>query len=87
MAGRSGGSQDAVRDGETGVVIDNPRSVAELAAAIATLARRRRHVAIDSADARSKWRAANFDWDCSRASSRVDSPPTTTIGPTQRTLA
>ncbi|HTT59991.1 MAG TPA: glycosyltransferase family 4 protein [Acidimicrobiales bacterium] len=37
VAGRSGGSQDAVHDGRTGVVIDNPRSVNELAGVIATL--------------------------------------------------
>ena len=37
VAGRSGGSHDAVRDGRTGVVVDNPRSVNELAGVIATL--------------------------------------------------
>jgi phosphatidyl-myo-inositol dimannoside synthase len=37
VAGRSGGSQDAVRDGRTGVVINNPRSVDELAEVMATL--------------------------------------------------
>ncbi len=31
IAGRSGGSHDAVRDGETGIVLDNPRSVGDLA--------------------------------------------------------
>ncbi len=61
VAGRSGGSQDAVRDGRTGVVIDNPRSVSELAGVIATLAgddegrdRLARH-ALEVA-------RANFDW-------------------------
>jgi phosphatidylinositol alpha-1,6-mannosyltransferase len=39
VAGRSGGSHDAVRNGETGVVVDNPRSVDDLAQAIATLVR------------------------------------------------
>ncbi|MGC2486912.1 MAG: glycosyltransferase family 4 protein [Acidimicrobiales bacterium] len=38
VAGRSGGSQDAVRNGRTGVVLDNPRSAGELAGVIATLA-------------------------------------------------
>jgi phosphatidylinositol alpha-1,6-mannosyltransferase len=37
IAGRSGGSHDAVRDGETGIVLDNPRSVADLAAAVSSL--------------------------------------------------
>jgi phosphatidylinositol alpha-1,6-mannosyltransferase len=37
IAGRSGGSDDAVRDGETGLVLDNPRSVADLAAAMSSL--------------------------------------------------
>jgi phosphatidylinositol alpha-1,6-mannosyltransferase len=39
IAGRSGGSHDAVRTGETGVIVDNPRSVNDLATAIATLVR------------------------------------------------
>lgn len=39
IAGRSGGSHDAVRDGQTGLVVDNPRSVSELARAIASLVR------------------------------------------------
>jgi phosphatidylinositol alpha-1,6-mannosyltransferase len=39
IAGRSGGSHDAVRSGETGVIVDNPRSVNDLAHAIATLMR------------------------------------------------
>ena len=37
IAGRSGGSHDAVRDGETGIVLEKPRSVADLATAIASL--------------------------------------------------
>jgi phosphatidyl-myo-inositol dimannoside synthase len=37
IAGRSGGSDDAVRDGETGIVLQNPRSVSDLAAAISSL--------------------------------------------------
>jgi phosphatidylinositol alpha-1,6-mannosyltransferase len=39
VAGRSGGSHDAVRNAETGIVVDNPRSVDDLAEAIATLVR------------------------------------------------
>jgi phosphatidylinositol alpha-1,6-mannosyltransferase len=37
IAGRSGGSHDAVRDGETGIVLDNPRSVTDLATALSSL--------------------------------------------------
>jgi phosphatidylinositol alpha-1,6-mannosyltransferase len=37
IAGRSGGSHDVVRDGETGIVLDNPRSVADLEAAMSLL--------------------------------------------------
>jgi phosphatidylinositol alpha-1,6-mannosyltransferase len=39
VAGRSGGSHDAVRDKETGLIVDNPRSVSDLARAIASLVR------------------------------------------------
>jgi len=39
IAGRSGGSHDAVVHGETGLIVDNPRSVSELAAAIRLLYR------------------------------------------------
>jgi phosphatidylinositol alpha-1,6-mannosyltransferase len=39
IAGRSGGSHDAVRERETGLIVDNPRSVNELARAIASLVR------------------------------------------------
>jgi glycosyltransferase involved in cell wall biosynthesis len=39
VAGRSGGSHDAVRDEETGIVVNNPRSVTELRRAIASLIR------------------------------------------------
>jgi phosphatidylinositol alpha-1,6-mannosyltransferase len=39
VAGRSGGSHDAVRDRETGIVVDNPRSVSELVRTIAALVR------------------------------------------------
>jgi phosphatidylinositol alpha-1,6-mannosyltransferase len=37
IAGRSGGSDDAVRDGETGIVLNNPRSVGDLASAMSSL--------------------------------------------------
>jgi phosphatidyl-myo-inositol dimannoside synthase len=39
IAGRSGGSHDAVRDGDTGIVVNNPRSTRDLARAIASLVR------------------------------------------------
>jgi phosphatidyl-myo-inositol dimannoside synthase len=39
IAGRSGGSHDAVRDRETGLIVENPRSVRDLAHAIASLVR------------------------------------------------
>jgi phosphatidylinositol alpha-1,6-mannosyltransferase len=62
VAGRSGGSQDAVRDGRTGVVINNPRSVKELAGVIASLV-------VDDDERHRLARHAlevareNFDWD------------------------
>ena len=62
VAGRSGGSQDAVRDGRTGVVIENPRSVAELAGVILTLAgddEGRDRLARNALEVA----RANFDWD------------------------
>ncbi|MCU1357260.1 MAG: glycosyltransferase [Acidimicrobiales bacterium] len=37
IAGRSGGAAEAVADGETGLVVDDPSSVAELAAALRAL--------------------------------------------------
>ncbi len=37
VAGRSGGAAEAVVDGETGLVVDDPRSVAQLADALRTL--------------------------------------------------
>ncbi|NNE97283.1 MAG: glycosyltransferase family 4 protein, partial [Acidimicrobiales bacterium] len=37
VAGRSGGAQEAVVDGETGIVVDQPRSVDEVAAALSRL--------------------------------------------------
>ncbi len=62
VAGRSGGSQDAVRDGRTGVVVENPRSVSELASVIATLAgddEGRDRLARNALE----MARANFDWD------------------------
>jgi len=62
VAGRSGGSQDAVRDGRTGVVIENPRSVAELAGVILTLAgddEGRDRLARNALEVARE----NFDWD------------------------
>lgn len=37
VAGRSGGAEEAVRDGETGIIVDKPESSAEVAAAIGAL--------------------------------------------------
>src|ERR1700710_1025653 len=37
IAGRSGGAAEAVADGETGLVVDDPSSVAQVAAALRTL--------------------------------------------------
>ncbi|MCB1039629.1 MAG: glycosyltransferase, partial [Acidimicrobiales bacterium] len=37
VAGRSGGAHEAVADGETGLVVDDPTSVAQLADALRTL--------------------------------------------------
>ncbi|MGA7835302.1 MAG: glycosyltransferase family 4 protein [Acidimicrobiales bacterium] len=62
IAGRSGGSHDAVRDGEMGIVLDNPRSASDLARAMATL--------IDDPDRRVRYGALSrdvavreFSWD------------------------
>ena len=37
MAGRSGGAHEAVADGVSGLVVDDPRSVSETAAALRAL--------------------------------------------------
>ena len=50
VAGRSGGSHEAVAHGETGVVVDRPDDVVEVAAALTTL--------VDDADLRRKLGAA-----------------------------
>ncbi len=62
VAGRSGGSHEAVRDGVTGIVVDTPRSSRALAAAMSEL--------LDDVDRRERFaRAARdmavteFDWD------------------------
>jgi phosphatidyl-myo-inositol dimannoside synthase len=62
IAGHSGGSHDAVSDGETGIVLDRPRSVAELAGAISSL--------IDDAERRARFgllardvAVREFSWD------------------------
>jgi phosphatidylinositol alpha-1,6-mannosyltransferase len=62
IAGRSGGSHDAVRDGETGIVLDNPRSTSDLARTIASLiddAERRFRYGLFSRDVA----AREFSWD------------------------
>ncbi|NNN02951.1 MAG: glycosyltransferase family 4 protein [Acidimicrobiaceae bacterium] len=61
IAGRSGGSHEAVRDGETGIVLDNPRSAPDLARALDELWRdptRRR----EFADASRSWVQRGGDW-------------------------
>lgn len=62
VAGRSGGSHDAVVHGETGLIVENPRSAHELAAAIRTLYRDpqlRQRMGI----AGRQYAEATFDWD------------------------
>jgi phosphatidylinositol alpha-1,6-mannosyltransferase len=62
VAGRSGGSSDAVTNGVTGLVVENPRSVESLRAAIASLlndtAQRNTLAAASRANA-----VERFDWD------------------------
>jgi phosphatidylinositol alpha-1,6-mannosyltransferase len=61
VAGRSGGSPDAVRDGETGVLVDG-RSVAEVTAAVADLLLdRERAAALGRAGRR--WVEREWRWD------------------------
>ena len=62
VAGRSGGSQDAVLNARTGVVVENPRSVSELADVIAGLVvddEGRRHLARNALEAAREV----YDWD------------------------
>jgi phosphatidylinositol alpha-1,6-mannosyltransferase len=62
VAGRSGGSHEAVLDGETGTVVANPRSVSDLAVAIGELlydADRRRSYAARAREVA----VSQFDWD------------------------
>ena len=62
IAGRSGGSHDAVVHGETGLIVENPRSDEELAAAILALYRdpQLRHT---MGEAGRRYAEATFDWD------------------------
>jgi phosphatidylinositol alpha-1,6-mannosyltransferase len=62
VAGRSGGSHDAVRDGETGVVLENSRSARELADAIESLMLDDERRARYARQARA-FALANFSWD------------------------
>ncbi|HEV3188661.1 MAG TPA: glycosyltransferase family 4 protein, partial [Acidimicrobiales bacterium] len=62
IAGRSGGSHDAVRDGETGIVLQNSRSVRELAGAIESLLLDDERRARYGRQARAMV-LANFSWD------------------------
>ncbi len=62
IAGRSGGSHEAVRDGHTGLVLDNPRSAPDLARALDDLWRdepRRRELG----EAARRWVEASGGWD------------------------
>ena len=61
VAGRSGGSHDAVVDGETGLIVDNPKDPRALADAILALyhdPERRRHMG----EAGRKYAVEVFDW-------------------------
>ena len=62
IAGRSGGSHDAVVHGETGLIVENPRSEKELAAAILALYRdpQLRHT---MGEAGRRYAETTFDWD------------------------
>lgn len=62
VAGRSGGSHEAVRDGVTGVVLKNSRSAADLADAINSLMVDDEKRATFARQAR-EWAVANFSWD------------------------
>jgi phosphatidylinositol alpha-1,6-mannosyltransferase len=62
IAGRSGGSHEAVRDGETGLVVDHPRRVRDLAAAMTSLLRDGDQRAAYGARAR-EVAEASFRWD------------------------
>ena len=62
VAGRSGGSHEAVRDGVTGVVVKNSRSVADLADAINMLIVNDERRATYARQAR-EWAVSNFSWD------------------------
>ena len=62
VAGRSGGSHDAVRDGETGLVLQNSRSARELADAIELLMLDDERRARYARQARA-FALANFSWD------------------------
>jgi phosphatidylinositol alpha-1,6-mannosyltransferase len=62
VAGRSGGSHEAVRDGETGVVVRNPRSARDLARAIDALLSDREQLATMAQNSREN-ALANFSWE------------------------
>jgi phosphatidyl-myo-inositol dimannoside synthase len=62
IAGRSGGSHDAVSDGETGIVLERSRSVADLAVAMSSLiddAQRRARIGLLARDVAVR----EFSWD------------------------
>ena len=62
VAGRSGGSHEAVINGETGVIVNDPKSSVDLAAAVASLLvndERRNDLALRAR----QYVATEFDWD------------------------
>jgi phosphatidylinositol alpha-1,6-mannosyltransferase len=62
VAGRSGGSDDAVFDGVTGVVVENPRSPRELAEAIESLIRNDERRTLYASQARTV-ALSRFSWE------------------------
>jgi len=83
VAGRSGGSDEAVLNGVTGVVVANSRSERDLANAIGELVLddERRHA---YARGPASWRSRIFRGTHSRRSFRHDSRPLTTSAPRAR---
>jgi len=74
VAGRSGGSHEAVHDGETGLVVDKSRSPRELADAIRTLSQEPERRAALSVEAR-RVAETQFDWSVLAATLSVGVAP------------
>jgi phosphatidylinositol alpha-1,6-mannosyltransferase len=77
IAGRSGGSHEAVLDGRTGIVLDNPRSVDDLAAAMAALIEDDERRLAYGAAAR-EWAVSEYSWSALVARLEAALAPTTT---------